>query len=86
MDDSLQAKLLPLRERIDTLDARILELLTERARAAQQVGDLKHATGTDGPVLRPEREAQVIRRLQQANQGPLHADAVAAVWTEIIGA
>jgi len=89
MDDALQSQLLPLRERIDALDARILELLTERARAAQQVGEVKQADGAEGgsgPVLRPEREAQVIRRLQQANPGVLPADAVAAVWTEIISA
>ena len=86
MDDSLQGKLRPLRERIDALDTQILKLLNERARAAQDVGEVKHAAGADGPVLKPEREAQVIRRLQQDNQGPLPADAVAALWTEIISA
>jgi len=85
MDNALQGKLLPLRERIDALDARILELLAERAHTAQQIGELKDSP-VGGPILRPEREAQVIRRLQQANPGPLSADAVAAVWTEIISA
>lgn len=86
MDDSLQAKLKPLRERIDSIDAQILELLCQRARAAQDVGEVKHAASADGPVLRPEREAEVIRRLQQLNRGPFPRDAVASVWTEIISA
>jgi len=86
MADSLQDKLKPLRERIDALDAQILELLSQRARAALDVGEVKHAVAADGPVLRPEREAEVIRRLQQLNPGPFPRDAVASVWTEIISA
>jgi chorismate mutase/prephenate dehydratase len=86
MDDSLAAKLQPLRERIDSIDAQILELLTQRARTAQEVGVVKHAANADGPVLRPDREAEVIRRLQQLNNGPLPGEALAAVWSEIISA
>jgi len=86
MDESLQGRLQPLRERIDALDDQILELLTERARAALAVGEVKHDAHADGPVLRPEREAQVVRRLQARNAGPLPPQAVAAVWTEIISA
>ncbi|MFY3550120.1 prephenate dehydratase [Achromobacter insolitus] len=86
MDDDLQRKLLPLRQRIDALDAQILDLLTQRASAALEVGEVKHAANADGPVLRPEREADVIRRLQQTNPGPFPNAGVAAVWTEIISA
>jgi chorismate mutase/prephenate dehydratase len=85
-DDSLQARLLPLRARIDTIDAQILDLLSQRARAALEVGEAKHAAQADGPVLRPEREAQVIRGLQAKNPGPFPSDAVASVWTEIMSA
>ncbi len=84
MDESLLAKLLPLRERIDQIDAEILDLLNRRARTAQEVGDIKHAHHAEGPVLRPEREAQVIRQLQGKNRGPFPAEGVAAVWTEIM--
>ncbi|HEY0294356.1 MAG TPA: prephenate dehydratase [Bordetella sp.] len=87
MDDaSLQARLGPLRARIDELDARILELLNQRARTAQEVGVAKQAARDGGPVLRPEREAQVIRGLQAGNPGPLPGAAIAAVWTEIMSA
>ena len=73
-----------MRDRIDALDAQILDLLSQRARAAQEVGEAKHAAQADGPV-RPEREAEVIRRLQ-LNPGPFPNAAVASVWTEIISA
>lgn len=86
MDDSRQGGLQRLRERIDALDEQILSLVNERAHAAQEVGKVKHAAQADAPVLRPEREAQVIRRLRELNQGPLPADAVAAIWAEIISA
>jgi len=86
MDEALAAKLKPLRERIDSIDAQILDLLTQRGRTAQEVGDVKHSFHADGPVLRPDREAEVIRRLQGLNQGPLPGSAVSALWTEIISA
>ena len=55
MDESLQAQLLPLRQRIDQIDAEILDLLNKRALTAQEVGEVKHAHHAEGPVLRPER-------------------------------
>jgi chorismate mutase/prephenate dehydratase len=86
MDEDLLLKLLPLRDRIDALDAEILKLLCERARAALAVGEIKHNAQAGGPVLRPERESQVIRALQLANEGPFPNEAIASVWTEIISA
>lgn len=72
-------RLRPLRERIDALDAKLLELLSERASIAKEIGELK-----DGEVYRPEREAQVLRRLRQMNPGPLAAQAVERLFVEII--
>jgi chorismate mutase/prephenate dehydratase len=37
-------------------------------------------------VYRPEREAQVLRRLSEKNPGPLSAQAVAHLFTEVISA
>lgn len=86
MDESLKLRLRPLRERIDQIDADILKLLCERARAAQEVGVVKHEENADPQVLRPEREADVVRALQNSNAGPFPNDAIRAVWTEIISA
>lgn len=84
MADSLQTRLLPIRKQIDALDEQILELLNQRAKAAQAVGVIKLDYDLDGPVLKPEREAMVIRRLQALNQGPFTEQAIDAVWTQII--
>jgi chorismate mutase/prephenate dehydratase len=84
MADTLEDRLLPLRQRIDSIDEQILDLLNQRARTAQQVGEVKQDFDVDGPVLKPEREAMVIRRLQALNHGPFTPQAVDAVWTQII--
>src|SRR6266850_466613 len=71
-----------LRERIDALDLEILKLISQRASAAHAIGKLK----SDGTVYRPEREAQVIRRLGEHNPGPLSERAVTHLFTEVISA
>lgn len=68
------------REQIDRLDEELLRLVNQRATLAQQIG---HAKG-DSVVLRPEREAQVLRRLQGLNTGPLSNAAVAQLFTEVM--
>lgn len=75
---------LHLRERIDTLDQQLLDLLNQRARLAQEIGHLKHQLGL--PVFRPEREREVITKVQKANGGPLLDEGLAAVWREIMSA
>ncbi len=76
-----------LRQRIDQLDQRMLELLSERARVAHQVGEVKRAEGGGEALFyRPEREAQVLRRIQSLNQGPLDDASVAWLFREIMSA
>ncbi len=72
-------ELLKLRNRIDQLDEEILARLSERARCAQRIGEIKH-----GNIYRPEREAQVLRRLAEVNPGPLAGEAVQRVFREIM--
>ena len=50
------------RSRINDLDNQILDLLTQRAEAALQIGDLKRRQ--DAPSYAPEREAEIFRQLQ----------------------
>jgi len=80
--DSLQA----LRARIDALDEQIQTLISERARCAQQVGAIKQAAGATGNFYRPEREAQVLRRVIEANPGPLSNEEMARLFREIMSA
>ncbi|MBI5428990.1 MAG: prephenate dehydratase [Nitrosomonadales bacterium] len=76
----MSEKLKQLREQIDRLDDELLKLANRRAALAQQIGHLKE----DGTVLRPEREAQVLQRLQGNNSGPLSNAAVAQLFTEVM--
>jgi chorismate mutase/prephenate dehydratase len=83
--DDHAARLALLRERIDAIDAQLLALLQERARAAGAIGEVKREA--DAPVWRPEREAQVLDRLADAAAaGPLGAPAVRAIWREVMSA
>ena len=73
-------KLKQFRVQIDSIDDELLKLVNQRAALAQRIGHLKD----DGVVLRPEREAQVLQRLQNGNSGPLSNQAVAALFTEVM--
>ena len=73
-----------LRVQIDALDQNILSLLNQRARVAEQVGEVKRREGT--PFFRPDRVAQVIENIRLSNQGPLQGDHVTAIWREIMSA
>lgn len=72
-----------LRKKIDELDASILRLLNRRARYACEIADLKRDRDDDAPIYRPEREAQLLRRLLANNEGPLPDHDVVGVFREI---
>ncbi len=82
--EGIDARLARLRERIDAIDAQVLDLLNARALCAQQVGEIKREV--DAPVYRPEREAQIFRRLRDLSRGPLPDAAVEAIYREVISA
>ncbi|MCX5542177.1 prephenate dehydratase [Paraburkholderia sp. CNPSo 3076] len=84
MDDELNSQLKPLRERIDAIDAQLIALLNQRASVALEVGEVKKHF--NAPVFRPEREQQVIERLQNMSDGPLGNDHISAIWREIMAA
>src|SRR5579871_2493221 len=71
-----------LRKRIDVLDRQLVELLNERARAAQMVGHLKAATSL--PVYEPNREKLVYANVRAANQGPLPDIELQHIYERII--
>ncbi len=78
MDEELKA----LRARIDGIDDTILQLVSERAGIAQQVGRAKNGE----KIYRPEREAQIVRRLREVNPGPLSGDTIERLIREIMSA
>jgi chorismate mutase/prephenate dehydratase len=77
-------KLKPLRVQIDAIDAQILDLLSRRARIAQEVGHVK--AETKAPVFRPEREAQILRGVAERNPGPLKDADLQTIFREIMSA
>jgi chorismate mutase / prephenate dehydratase len=83
-DRPVDAQLADLRVRIDVVDQQLLNLLNERAKLAQAVGEVKKLDGS--PVFRPDREAQVIDRVKNRNPGPILGDGIAPIWREIMSA
>lgn len=76
-----EQELASLRHGIDAIDSELLRLISERAKLAQRVGEIKH-----GNIYRPEREAQVLRRIAETNPGPLSNEAVQRISREIMSA
>ncbi len=75
-----------VRAAIDDVDARIQELLNDRARLARQAGVSKHADGHAVDFYRPEREAQVLRMARERNKGPLRTEEILRLFREIMSA
>jgi len=76
----MSEELKKFRVQIDSIDDELLRLFNQRASLAQQIGHAKQGSA----VLRPEREAQVLQRMVNANQGPLSAQSVSTLFTEIM--
>src|ERR1700691_5728680 len=70
------------RKKIDDLDRRLVELLSERARAAVEIGRLKRDTNL--PIYEPERERIVFENVQELNRGPLPGRDVVRIFERIM--
>ncbi|MBF0218983.1 MAG: prephenate dehydratase [Gammaproteobacteria bacterium] len=84
--DAVEAELALLRQQINAVDDALLQLINQRAMLALKVGEVKQQEG-DRPIFyRPEREVQVLKRVQEANPGPLHNEVVARLFREVMSA
>ena len=86
MNDDALAK---LRARIDEIDEKLLELFNQRARCAVEVAEVKRDLDDDEDGInffRPDREAQVMKRLKALNDGPLSDDEVGRLIREVMSA
>ncbi len=72
-----------LRQQIDRLDDQIHDLIIERAALAGQVASAK---GGRSAMWRPQREAQILRRLVRRHRGEFPPPAIVRIWHEIMGA
>ena len=77
--------LLGLRDQIDALDLQIMQAISDRARCAQQVAEVKKQQG-DSAYYKPEREAQVLRHIMEQNSGPLDNEEMARLFRQIMSA
>jgi chorismate mutase len=57
------------RKKIDELDRQLVQLLSQRAQAAHEIGKLKRDAGM--PIYEPDREQAVFSNVRSVNQGPL---------------
>ena len=83
---SADSKLESLRDRIDALDEQIQDLINERAGRAKAIAEIKSITRDSSDFYRPEREAEVLRRISERNTGPLPAEEVVRLFREIMSA
>ena len=81
-----EKELSQLRDQIDGLDQKIQQLINDRANCAKQVADVKqrHSRGEKIQFYRPEREAQVLRRVMGRNDGPIANEDMARLFREIM--
>jgi chorismate mutase len=70
------------RARIDAIDKQLLELLSQRANYAIEVGKIKNQRNVQ--VFDPERERQVIQTILRENKGPLGEDALRRIFERVI--
>ena len=70
------------RKKIDEFDRKLVELISERARAAVAIGKLKRDTSL--PIYEPDRERVVFANVQEANRGPLPGRDLVRIYERII--
>ncbi len=75
-----------VRAQIDGIDRQIQTLIAERAQFARQVGKAKGKLAAAVDYYRPEREAQVLRRVVDRNDGPLSDAELVRLFREIMSA
>lgn len=82
--ESVQASkdLAVFRKKIDRLDQKLVDTLNERAKLVVEVGELKR--GSDTPIYAPHREAQVLEKALERNDGPLLDRTIEGVYRELM--
>ncbi len=81
-----------LRREIDAIDTALHDLLIRRSQIAAEIGALKSGAagarpnGRDTALLRPGREAVILRRLVERHHGPLPWGTIVRIWRELMSA
>jgi len=80
--EDVQAQIDELREGIDEIDCRVVELLNERAVKALEIRELKPKVQLG--LYDPKREEQIFGSLAKCNKGPLYADNLREIYEAIL--
>ncbi|HDP99755.1 MAG TPA: chorismate mutase [bacterium] len=70
------------RQRIDSIDRQLLQLLNERAEVALLIGKIKKENGL--PIYDQSREDEILSKLQKKNRGPLSNGSIVKIFMTII--
>jgi chorismate mutase/prephenate dehydratase len=73
-----------IREKLDALDDKLLEIYNSRFELVLKVGEIKNKLKS--PIYRPEREKQIIERLKEKNKemdGVLNSESIEALFMEL---
>lgn len=71
-----------LRQKINKIDTRVVELLNLRTKIAADISRLKKTNRQS--VYSPDREAEVLRHIASLNKGPLPQTSLQAIYREIM--
>jgi chorismate mutase len=70
------------RKKIDEIDQKLVEILNQRAQAAQEIGRLKRQT--ELPIYEPDRERIVLEQVREQNRGPLQHRHLIQIYERIM--
>jgi len=73
-----------LRKQINETDKKLVEVLNRRARIILRIGEIKRKTGKG--IYCADRESKILNGITAANKGPLKAEALKAIYSEIMSA
>ncbi len=71
-----------LRGKIDTIDAKLVALLNERAKISKSIGQEKLKNNKS--IYSPDREKMVLQKIQALNKGPMSAEALEEIYREVM--
>ncbi len=71
-----------LRDKIDKIDKKILDLLNERYNYVLEVGKWKKIRSHE--IYAPGREKELLARLEKLNKGPIKTKTLKAIYKEIM--
>jgi chorismate mutase/prephenate dehydratase len=83
---SVDKSLDKVRERIDQIDNDIQQLINLRAELAITVGKVKKSTDDKPVFYRPEREAEVLQKIINRNNGPLSDNQISIIFRDLMTA